>query len=80
MLQHQYTKRGRLQLAAINTTRTTREGPQHRDPQSGSSEGTVLYIYYWRIIGKADGMLKEDGIFRVREIFWEEKHGGRYYV
>jgi hypothetical protein len=25
-------------------------------------------------------MLKEDGIFGVREIFWEEKHGGRYYV
>jgi hypothetical protein len=43
-------------------------------------QGTVLYIYYWRIIGKADGMLKEDGIFRVRKIFWEEKHGGRYYV
>ena len=43
-------------------------------------QGTVLYIYYWRIIGKADGILKEDGIFRVREILWEEKHGGRYYV
>ena len=43
-------------------------------------QGTVLYIYYWRIIGKADGILKEDGIFRVREIVWEEKHGGRCYV
>jgi hypothetical protein len=43
-------------------------------------QGTVLCIYYWRVIGKADGMLKEDGIFRVREIFWEEKHGGRHYV
>jgi hypothetical protein len=32
------TKKGGLQLAA--TTRTTREGPQHRDPQGGSSEGT----------------------------------------
>ena len=37
-------------------------------------QGTVLYIYYWRIIGKADGILKEDGIFkegniREREIF-----------
>ena len=36
-------------------------------------QGTVLYIYYWRIIGKADGILKEGGIFRVREIVWEEK-------
>ena len=43
-------------------------------------QGTVLCIHYWRIIGKADGTLKEDGIFRVREIFWEEKHGGRYHV
>ena len=43
-------------------------------------QGTVLHIYYWRIIGKADGILKEDGVFRVREIFWEEKHGGRCYV
>ena len=40
----------------------------------------MLCIHYWRVIGKADGVLKEDGIFRVREIFWEEKHGGRYYV
>jgi hypothetical protein len=31
--------KGGLQLAAA-TTRTTREGPQHRDPQDGSSEGT----------------------------------------
>jgi hypothetical protein len=23
-------------------------------------QGTVLYIYYWRIIGKADGILKEN--------------------
>ena len=30
---------------------------------------TVLHIHYWRFIGKADGVLKEDGIFRVREIF-----------
>jgi hypothetical protein len=32
------TLKGGLQLAA--TMRTTREGPQHRDPQGGSSEGT----------------------------------------
>ena len=43
-------------------------------------QGAAPCIHYWRIVGKADGMLKEDGIFRVREIVWEEKHGGRYYV
>jgi hypothetical protein len=43
-------------------------------------QGAALYIHYWRIIGKADGVLKEDGIFRVREIFWEEKRGGRHCV
>jgi hypothetical protein len=32
------TLKGGLQLAA--TMRTPREGPQHRDPQGGSSKGT----------------------------------------
>jgi hypothetical protein len=28
------------------------------------------------MIGKADGVLKEDGMFRVREIFWKRSTGG----
>jgi hypothetical protein len=35
----------------------------------------TLLAYY-----RKGGILKEDGIFRVREIVWEEKHGGRCYV
>ena len=40
----------------------------------------MLHACYWRIIGKVDGVLKEDGVFRVREIFWEEKRGGRHHA
>ena len=36
-------------------------------------QGTVLCIYYWRIIGKADGILKEDGIFKEGNILKEGK-------
>ena len=39
-------------------------------------QGAVLCTHYWRIIGKADGVLKEDGMFRVREIFWKRSTGG----
>ena len=43
-------------------------------------QGTVLCIYYWRIIGKADGILKEGNI-REREIFkGRESSTGRRYV
>jgi hypothetical protein len=27
-------------------------------------QGTALCIYYWRIVGKADGTLKEDGVLK----------------
>ena len=52
----------------------------HVNTPGMTHQGAAPCIHYWRIIGKADGVLKEDGIFRVREIFWEEKHGGGYYV
>jgi hypothetical protein len=42
-------------------------------------QGTVLYIHYWRVIGKADDALKEGNI-RVREIFkGRESSTGRFH-
>ena len=48
-------------------------------------QGTALCMCYWRIIGKADGALKDDGTLkegniREREIFkGRESSTGRFY-
>ena len=52
-------------------------GRTHVNTPGMTHQGTVLCMHYWRIVGKADGMLKDDGMLKEGNVRERETFKGR---